>query len=292
MSIMGLPYFLSSSFGTTADLPRCTSSHWVRCSFGLARIEVCGALASCSCGSLATWSLEVAPWGSHPGAAEFTMELRDVGISWVMFLSRARQIGELSFIDNFMADISRYVGMAPNWGENLGQTYIFAFLFHQINMVVKKLEHYPNWWFVKWTIASWKVSSCSQQHTDHTAISLCDWMFAWGYGSLVCKRFPKLGIYQHLELITVFFPPRNKLFKLIPRFLELDAVSFFFSQSPLYLDRFWDMVSGSSALQRQVMPWIRALEISAWWRPYWPWSNATGPEHLGQPFFIVMGVPK
>jgi hypothetical protein len=24
------------------------------------------------------------------------------------------------------------------------QTYIFAFLFHQINMVVKKLEHYPN----------------------------------------------------------------------------------------------------------------------------------------------------
>ena len=73
-------------------------------------------------------------------------------------------------------------------------------------MVVKKLEHYPNWWFVKWTIASWKVSSCSQQHTDHTAISLCDWMFAWGYGSLVCKRFPKLGIYQHLELITVFFP--------------------------------------------------------------------------------------
>lgn len=57
-------------------------------------------------------------------------------------------------------------------------------------------------------------------------------MFAWGYGSLVCKRFPKLGIYQHLELITVFFPPRNKLFKLIPRFLELDAVSFFFSQAP------------------------------------------------------------
>ena len=201
MSIMGLPF--------NADLPRCTSSHWVRCSFGLARIEVCGALASCSCGSLATWSLEVAPWGSHPGAAEFNHGTKGCWNIMGDVFEQGSPNRRAEFHDNFMADISRYVGMAPNWGENLGQTYIFAFLFHQINMVVKKLEHYPNWWFVKWTIASWKVSSCSQQHTDHTAISLCDWMFAWGYGSLVCKRFPKLGIYQHLELITVFFSPKK-----------------------------------------------------------------------------------
>ena len=89
-----------------------------------------GALASCSCGSLATWSLEAAPWG-HPGAAEFTMELRDVGISWVMFLRTglAKSVGELRFmIILWQIYLSRYVGMAPNWGENLGQTYIFAFL--------------------------------------------------------------------------------------------------------------------------------------------------------------------
>jgi hypothetical protein len=54
------------------------------------------------------------------------MELRDVGISWVMFFSRARQIcGRAAFHDNFMADISRYVGMAPNWGENLVKSNIY-----------------------------------------------------------------------------------------------------------------------------------------------------------------------